>query len=53
MKKIINLVLIFALFQTTSCQNKKEKIMTSTINREQDYTIDGSKPKTGYFLQIN
>ncbi len=53
MKKIINLILIFALFQTTSCQNKKEEIMTSTINREKDYTIDESKSKTGYFLQIN
>ena len=52
MKKILLFFLLF-FFSLASCQNKKTETMSSSINREQDYTIDESKPKTGYFLQIN
>ena len=52
MKKILLFSLLF-FYSLASCQNKKEETMTSTIKREQDYTIDENKPKRGYFLQIN
>lgn len=54
MKKIINLLFVFLLIQMVACQNKKQEAMkSSSINLEKDYTMDETKPKTGYFLQIN
>ncbi|MGV0922984.1 hypothetical protein [Empedobacter tilapiae] len=52
MKKLVNLLLMLIVVQTTSCQTKKQETM-QLLDRTQDYIIDTNKPKTGYYLQIN
>ena len=53
MKKLVNLLLMLIVVQTTSCQTKEQEIMKNRIDTSEDYIIDKSKPKTGYYLQIN